>query len=112
MRSASELFGPTTRTGFELELSAPEGLNRSALAASLAKGLGGAVRYGFKPIYLTLDRDGRIAPCCELTPCCQVLDEAGQPWATLVDDFSIRAELKSEAAPTEAFPWRLVMDDL
>ncbi len=103
-------FGPESRTGFELELLAPRGASRLGLAEALAAAHRGRVLRGFKLLSDALNRQGQVVPCCELVPAFRVLAPSGAPLFTLVDDFSIQAELDFLQLPV-AGAWRLVMDE-
>ncbi|MEW5849606.1 MAG: amidoligase family protein [Myxococcota bacterium] len=100
---------PDLRAGFELELLAPSGRGRHALAQALARRVGGAVRYGFK--YISEGTTPEDRPICHLTPAYRVLDAQGGVHVTLVDDITIREQLEASAPPGE-HGYRVVMDDL
>ncbi|MCA9661614.1 MAG: amidoligase family protein [Myxococcales bacterium] len=95
--------------GFEIELLAPPGSSRAALAAALAERLGGRVRRSFHeesepsrvegtPIFrnLTLGFD--------------VLVGEGRPRVRCLDDLTLRADLDPQAAPRPGW-YRIVSDD-
>lgn len=102
-------FGPDSRTGYELELLAPEGKGRVDLAFALAERVGGAVRYGFK--YQSPGRARSGTPICDLTPAYRVLDASTRELCTLVDDITIKDGL-DRSAPTRDGLYRVVLDDL
>lgn len=75
------------RVGLELELLAPEGKGRRALAEKLSRALGGKLQFGLKYSSPGRAQDGR--PICELSCAYRVLDGKKRPIATLVDDPTI-----------------------
>lgn len=91
-------FGPGSGTGFELELLAPEGKTRFDLALAIADGDASRLRYGFKYYHLG-DFDDRRRPLCRLTPAYRVLDPDGATLLTVVDDPTIRAQLRPGLEP-------------
>lgn len=72
------------RVGLELELLAPAGGSRRALAERAARALEGRVIFGLKYHSPGRAPDGR--PVCALSCAYRVLDARGRPVATLVDD--------------------------
>ena len=101
--------GPGARTGFEVELLAPVGSSRAALAHELAARTGGSVARTFHA-----DREPSLVPGMEtfhtLTPAFEVSDEHGAPLCTLVDDVTILADL-DRGAPAAPGWWRALTDD-
>ncbi|MEW5739632.1 MAG: amidoligase family protein [Myxococcota bacterium] len=81
---------PLARVGLELELVAPRGVDRPAVAHAIARRVRGHVEYGFK--YSSEGRlpDGR--PLCRLSDAVRVVDEGGV-LVTLVDDPTLRSRL-------------------
>ncbi|MCC6333232.1 MAG: amidoligase family protein [Myxococcales bacterium] len=81
---------PLARVGLELELLAPRGVDRPAVAHAIARKVRGHVEYGFK--YTSEGRlpDGR--PLCRLSDAVRVVDARGV-LVTVVDDPTIRARL-------------------
>ena len=81
----------TLRTGFEVELLAPAGADRSALAAEIAARCGGQVRRSFHT-----DSEPAAVPGVglfrHLSPAFDVVDGHGRPVTRLVDDITIEAE--------------------
>ncbi len=104
------------RTGFEIELLAPPGSSRQVLAADLALRCGGRVRRTFHT-----DSEPSTVPGMgafwHLTPGFEVLDAAGTPVATLVDDITITADLRrdppgsAQEAPAGSGWYRLLCDE-
>lgn len=97
------------QAGFELELLAPPGSSRAALAAALAARIGGRVRRVFHeesepskvegtPIFRTL------------TLGFDVVTGAGAPFVRCVDDLTLRADLDAKATPRAGW-YRIVSDD-
>lgn len=82
----------TLRAGFEVELLAPAGSDRQALAAALAARRGGTVVRGFHQ-----DSEPSTVPGVgvfrHLSPAFDVVDAGGLPVARLVDDITIEADL-------------------
>lgn len=105
------------RTGFEVELLAPEGCDRGALAAELAQRSGGSVRRVFHA-----DSEPSSAPGARvfhhLSLGFEVRDAGGDVLARLVDDTTISADLAADAGPggpaggTGADWYRVVSDDV
>ncbi|WP_227579587.1 amidoligase family protein [Cellulomonas xiejunii] len=87
-----ETDGLTLRTGVEIELLAPVGSDRQALADVLAARSGGAVRRSFHT-----DSEPSAVPGVgvfrHLSPAFDVVDGRGRPLARLVDDVTIEADL-------------------
>ncbi|WP_225215423.1 amidoligase family protein [Cellulomonas avistercoris] len=87
-----ETDGLTLRTGVEIELLAPAGSDRQALADVLAARSGGAVRRSFHT-----DSEPSAVPGVgvfrHLSPAFDVVDWRGRPLARLVDDITIEADL-------------------
>lgn len=104
-----EIFSASSLTGFELELLAPPALGRVDLALALAERFKGSVQSGFKYSSEGLAQDGR--PICNLTRAYKVVDALGQNLVTLVDDSTIRSQLRSDknARPGDE---KLRMNDL
>ena len=102
-------FGPQSRTGFEIELLAPVGQSREALAHRLATAIGGSVHVGLKYISEGLYTPNQ--PVCDLTLTWIVKDADGQWFATLMDDITIRDELDPKAETPDGY-YRIVMDDV
>ncbi|UZN01979.1 amidoligase family protein [Cellulomonas sp. S1-8] len=84
--------GLTLRTGVEIELLAPVGSDRQALADVLAARSGGRVRRSFHT-----DSEPSAVPGVgvfrHLSPAFDVVDGQGRPLARLVDDVTIEADL-------------------
>ncbi len=97
------------RAGFEVELLAPAGASRLDLARELAARAGGSVRRRFH-----VDTEGSTTPGVRafwhLTPAFDVLDAAGGPVCSLVDDTTIVADLDATAPPRPGW-YRVVSDD-
>ena len=96
------------RIGFEVELMAPPGSNRAALAAEIARREHGAVR----PVF-HVDSEPSLVPgmgtFLHLTPGFEVNDSAGAPIATLVDDITLSVR-SDDSGPSD---WvRLLSDDI
>jgi hypothetical protein len=81
---------PLARVGLELELLAPRGVDRPAVAHAIARRVRGHVEHGFK--YSSEGRlpDGR--PLCRLSDAVRVVDGRGV-LVTLVDDPTVREGL-------------------
>lgn len=103
------------RTGFEVELLAPEGSDRRALARSVADAVGGCVATIFHT-----DSEPSLVPGMgrfwHLTPGFAVTDRDGAPLAEFVDDITLDADLRAApgppTAPDPADGWfRIVSDD-
>ncbi|MCC2336403.1 hypothetical protein LJN56_17525, partial [Cellulomonas sp. zg-Y908] len=82
----------TLRTGFEIELLAPAGSDRQALADVLAARAGGSVRRSFHADSQPSPVPG-VSVFRHLSPAFDVLDAQGAPMAHLVDDITIEADL-------------------
>lgn len=78
---------PLERVGLELELLAPRGVDRPALAHAIARRVRGHVEYGFKYWSEGTLPDGR--PLCLLSNAVRVVDARGV-LVTLVDDNTLR----------------------
>ncbi len=100
---------PTARMGVEIELLAPPGSSRFALAQILAAELGGAVVPGFH-------RDTEASPdprhprIHHLSQAVTVTGADGRPRCRLVDDTTIRDEL-DRSAPPRPGRYRVLADD-
>lgn len=104
----------TLRTGFEIELLAPAGSDRQALADVLAARAGGAVHRSFHT-------DSQVSPVAgvsvfrHLSPAFDVVDAQGAPLARLVDDVTIEADLApvpgAQRRPGHRGWYRLLSDD-
>lgn len=81
---------PLERVGLELELLAPRGVDRPAVAHALARRVRGHVEYGFK--YYSEGQLPGGRPLCLLSEAVRVVDGNGV-LATLVDDNTLRAGL-------------------
>lgn len=78
---------PLARVGLELELLAPFGVDRAAVARAIARRVRGRVEYGFKYWSEGLLPNGR--PLCHLSDAVRVVDARGV-LVTLVDDNTLR----------------------
>lgn len=101
---------PRRRTGFEIELLAPVGSSRRALAEVLADRCGGQVR----PVWHR-DSEPSLVPglghFLHLTQGFEVLRPAGDLLCTLVDDVTLVTDLDPRAAPVPGWH-RLLTDDV
>jgi hypothetical protein len=104
--------GLNERIGFEIELLAPAGSDRRTLADRIRREQGGQVGRFFHT-----DSEPSLVPGMghfwHLTPGFAVLDRAGAPLATLVDDITITADLtrdRARPAPDE-HSYRILSDD-
>ena len=99
-----------SRTGFEVELLAPAGSSRRALADVLADGCGGSVR----PVWHR-DSEPSLVPglghFLHLTQGFEVLRPTGELLCALVDDVTLVADLDPRAAPAPGWH-RLLTDDV
>ena len=100
------------RTGFEVELLAPAGSDRSVLAAQLAARCAGQVRRSFHT-----DSEPATVPGVgvfrHLSPAFDVVDADGRPVARLVDDITIEADLAAVPGQTGYRGWyRVLCDDI
>lgn len=88
------------RIGFEIELLAPRGSDRRALARSVADQVGGHVSTVFHT-----DSEPSLVPGMgqfwHLTPGFAVTDGAGRPLASFVDDITLVDDLRDPADPTD-----------
>jgi len=99
----------TWKMGFEIELMAPRGSSRAALAEYVAAQHGGSVRRFFHPQSEPSQVPGQ--PVFEnLTQGFEVRDAAGEPIASFVDDITLQAGLDKSAAPRPGW-YRIVADD-
>ncbi len=97
------------KTGFEIELVAPRGLSRRDLAEKVAARTGGRVSRFFHPESEISKVPGR--PVFEnLTLGFRVTDSEGNWVASFVDDLTLRADCRREAAPKPDW-YRIVGDD-
>jgi hypothetical protein len=100
----------TWRTGFEVELLAPVGSGRLALAERIAADHHGRVGRSFHT-------DSEPSPVAgvglfrHLSPAFDVTDATGAPVARLVDDVTIRADLAGSAARGHRDWYRVLSDD-
>lgn len=99
----------TTRVGVEIELLAPPGGSRFALAEALAAEMGGSVVPGFHRDTET-SRDPRRPRIHHLSRAVTVTGPDGRPRCRLVDDTTIRDEL-DPAAPPYPGAYRVLADD-
>jgi hypothetical protein len=97
------------RTGFEIELLAPVGSSRRALAAELAARRGGQVR----PMWHH-DSEPSLVPglgrFLHLTQGFEVIDAAGDLICTLADDVTLVADLDPRTPPAPGW-YRVLTDD-
>jgi hypothetical protein len=97
------------KLGVEVELLAPRGSDRSALACVLAERIGGRVTRSFH-----IDSEPSKVPGQDifynLTPAFTVLHRDGRPVARLVDDQTLQADLDRAAPPRPGW-YRVVSDD-
>lgn len=100
-------FSDDSRTGFELELLAPEGRSRFTLAEELARRFHGRVEHGFK--YASAGRTPEGQPVCELSPAWRVVRPDGSVVASLVEDLTIR---EGVTASGPGVGTKLLMDDV
>lgn len=97
------------KMGFEIELMAPPGGSREALAAAIAQRHGGSVRRFFHPQSEPSQVPGQ--PVFEnLTLAFEVLDANGGRIAAFVDDLTLQGGLDKRAAPKPGW-YRIVADD-
>lgn len=97
------------RVGVEVELLAPLGSDRRALAHALANDCGGTVAMFLHPDAEPAAVDG--TPLFHnLTFGFSVLDARGQLVAKVVDDITLQADLDMQVAPKTGW-WRVVSDD-
>jgi putative amidoligase enzyme len=97
------------RTGFEIELMAPQGLSRRTLAVELAGRCGGWIH----PVWHA-DSEPSLVPglgrFLHLTQGFEVRRADGSPLCTLVDDITLLAGLDARATPPPGW-WRVLSDD-
>ena len=97
------------RTGFEIELLAPQGMSRRTLADEIAARRDGVVR----PVWHH-DSEPSLVPglgrFLHLTQGFEVLDADGGLVCTLVDDITIVADLDARATPMPGW-YRVLTDD-
>lgn len=108
--SAPQSTRVTDTVGFELELMAPAGSSRRALAFAVAARVRGAVEVGFKYVSEGLYKSSR-RPICDLSLAWRVKDADGRLVCDLVDDVTLRSGLDG-ARPAPSDMYRVVMDDL
>lgn len=100
------------RTGFEVELLAPAGSDRSLLAAEIAARCEGEVRESFH----TDSEPARVAGVGvfrHLSPAFDVVDADGLPVARLVDDITIQSDLVAASDQPGRRGWyRILSDDV
>ncbi len=96
------------KTGFEIELMAPEGWSRRDLAEAVAARVGGTVERFFHPQSEPSAVEGR-AVFENLTPGFRVRDAAGGWVASFVDDLTLQKDLDRERAPLAG--WRRIVAD-
>ena len=101
--------GGWDRLGFEVELLAPPGSNRSTLAVALAEKFGGSVRIVFHHDTEPSLVKGRPV-FHHLTRGFEVLDGSGSVRCRLVDDVTIQTDLDPEARPSPGW-YRIVSDE-
>jgi hypothetical protein len=102
------------RIGFEVELLAPSGSDRRALARRVADQVGGRVSTTFHT-----DSEPSLVPGMgqfwHLTPGFDVSDATGRPLASFVDDITLIADLRDPARPAEvpsaADGWFRILSD-
>ncbi|MEZ5411128.1 MAG: amidoligase family protein [Acidimicrobiales bacterium] len=99
----------TARVGVEIELLAPPGGSRFALAEALAAELGGAAAPGFHRD-TEASTDPRRPLVHHLSQSVTVTGSDGRPRCRLVDDTTIRDELDRSAAPRPG-RYRVLADD-
>ena len=96
------------KTGFEIELMAPEGRSRRDLAEAVAARIGGTVERFFHPQSEPSAVERR--PVFEnLTPGFRVRDADGRWVASFVDDLTLQRDLDRERAPRTG--WRRIVAD-
>ena len=97
------------RTGFEIELLAPRGSDRGALAGELARRCAGSVRAVWHH-----DSEPSLVPglgrFLHLTRGYEVLEAGGAPLCTLVDDITLVDDLDQQARPAPGW-YRVLTDD-
>jgi hypothetical protein len=97
------------RTGFEIELLAPRGSSRRTLAVALADRCRGRVRPRWHH-----DSEPSLVPglghFLHLSNGFDVIDAAGEPVCSLVDDITIVADLDGHAVPAPGW-YRVLTDD-
>ena len=97
------------RIGFEIELLAPQGVSRRALALDLAKRCGGDVH----PVWHH-DSEPSLVPGLErflhLTQGFEVRRDGGELVGTLVDDVTLLSDLNPHARPAPGW-FRILSDD-
>ena len=97
------------KAGFEIELIAPAGMDRSDLASALAGKAGGSITRVFHPQSEPSKVPG--LPVFEnLTLAFDAVDGAGAPIARCADDLTIIADLDRTAPPKPGW-YRIVSDD-
>jgi hypothetical protein len=99
------------RTGFEIELLAPAGSDRQALADEIAVRCGGRVRRSFHA-----DSEPSVVPGVgvfrNLSPAFDVVDALGGPVVRLVDDITIESDLVGAPGTPGHRGWfRVLCDD-
>ena len=97
------------RAGFEVELLAPAGASRLDLAQEIASRAGGSVRRRFH-VDTEASATPGVAAFWHLTPAFDVVDAAGEPVCSLVDDTTIVADLDAGAPPRPGW-YRILSDD-
>jgi hypothetical protein len=100
---------PNWKIGFEVELMAPRGSSRLALASSIAQAAGGGVRRFFHP-QSELSKARGLPLFENLTPGFAAFDAAGEPIAQFVDDITLQDGLDRTAPPLPGW-YRIVTDD-
>jgi len=100
---------PQWKIGVEIELLAPKGSSRLALAEALAEAHDGAVRHFLHP-QAEPSEVPDLPLFHNLTQGFEVLDADAQPVARLVDDVTLQDDLDRSAAPLPGW-YRIVGDD-
>ena len=110
-RPEATIHSLTLRTGFEVELLAPAGSDRQALADALAARHAGRVRRSFHT-----DSEPSAVPGVgvfrHLSPAFDVVDAAGAPLARLADDITLTTDLVGTTTRPGHRGWyRLLCDE-
>lgn len=97
------------KKGFEIELVAPRGSSREALAKAVAGRVGGTIQQFFH-LQSEISKVPGKPVFDNLTAGFRVLDAAGAPVASFVDDITLQHGLEKSAAPVPGW-YRIVSDE-